>query len=199
MELEAPVGHVVHLLRSFDVDTGAPETIGFGKRTPAVGRWVIWALLALASIGTAILLINLWTSDSPWWFNVIFTLMPALFIIGCAVAVVESGRLSRMESLLTQRWAQIRQHATLTEGRVTDRAVSLLDNGGASSFALMVTDAAGVQVHARWHRSNPDNQGETLLQTQIPAIGSKVRIWAVGMPDAEAPIIVEALDPSVVQ
>lgn len=198
MELEAPVGHVVHLVRSFDA-TGAPERIGFGRRTPAAGRWVIWSLLALASVGTAILLFNVWASDSPWWFNLIFTVLPGLFFLGGAVGLVESGRLSRVEDVVAERWDHMRSHAQPTEGRVTDRAVALLDNGGASSFALLVVDAAGEQVHARWFRSNPDNQGETLLQTQIPAIGSRVRIWAVGMPEAEAPIIVEALDPSVVQ
>lgn len=198
MDLEAPVGRVVHLVRSFDV-TCAPKAIGFGKRVDPAGRWIVWSLIAIAAVGTAILLFNLWTGDSPWWFNLIFTFMPTIFLIGCSVGLAESGRLARLENHLAQRWSQTREHATSTEGRVTDRAVSLLDNGGASSFALLVTDAAGEQVHARWYRSNPDNQGETLLQTQIPAIGSRARIWAVGMPDAEAPIIVEALDPSVVQ
>lgn len=198
MELEAPVGHVVHLVRSFGT-TGAPERIGFGKPMPTAGRWTVSALLALAAIGTAILLFNLWTSNPQWWFNLIFTIMPVLFLGGCAMAVVGSGRRSRAEALLAERWAQIRNRATSTEARVTDRAVALLDNGGASSFALMVTDPSGAQVHARWHRSNPDNQSDTVLQTQIPAIGSKVRIWSVGMPDADALIVVEALDPSVVQ
>lgn len=196
--LGSPGGDVVHLVRSFDA-TGAPERIGFGRRTPVAGRWVIWALLALASVGTAILLVNVWTSDSPWWFNLIFTVLPGLFFIGCAAGLVESSRLSRVEDGVAARWEHMRSHAQSTEGRVTDRAVALLDNGGASSFALLVVDAAGAQVHARWYRSNPDNQDETLLQTQIPAIGSRVRIWAVRMPEAEAPIIVEALDPSVVQ
>jgi len=198
VELEAPVGHVVHLVRSFG-DAGAPERIGFGRPMPTVGRWTVWALLAIASIGAAILLFNLWMSNPQWWFNVIFTIMPVLFLGGCAMAVVGSGRRARAEALLAERWAQIRHRATPTEGRVTDRAVALLDNGGASSFALMVTDPSGAQVHARWHRSNPDNQSDTLLQTQIPAIGSAARIWSVGMPDAEALVIVEALDPSVVQ
>lgn len=199
MELEAPVGHVVHLLRSFDEATEAPMRIGFGRRTPAAGRWVIWSLLAVASVGAAILLFNLWTGDSPWWFNLIFTIMPALFLVGCAVGLAESGRLSRQERIIAQRWEQTRTRATSTDGRVTDRAVALLDNGGASSFALLVTDASGTQVHARWYRSNPDNHDETLLQTQIPAIGSRARIWTFGVSNAEAPIIVEALDPSVVQ
>ena len=197
MDEEAPVGHVVHLVRAFD-ESGVPARVGFGTRLRASARLVIWMLVALAAIGTVFIVIMLWRDDSPWWFDVIFTVMPSFFVFGCGFALWESGRLSRSEQRLAQRWASTRERATSTGGRVSDRQVSLMEHGGVSSFTLTVASDEGPSIRARWHRSNPDERADTLLQTQIPAIGSRVRIWSVGMPDDDAPVIVEALDASVV-
>lgn len=197
MDEEAPVGHVVHLVRVFD-ESGAPARVGFGTRLRPTTRMVLWILVGLAAIGTVFIVVALWTDGPPWWFGVIFTLMPAFFVFGCAVALGESGRLSRREGRLAERWVLTRERATSTGGRVSDREVSLMEHGGVSAFTLTVAGDAGWSIRARWHRSNPDNRDETLLQTQIPAIGSRVRIWSVGMPDDDAPVIVQALDASVV-
>lgn len=197
MQEEAPVGHVVHLVRSFD-DPVAPSAIGFGTRVRPRTRFVLWMLLGAAAIGTVAALTALWTSDAPWWFSVIFTLMPAFFVFGCGVALRESARLSRREARLAQEWARAREHAKPILGRVSEREVSLSEHGGVSSFTLTVAELPGAPVRARWHRSNPENGDATLLQTQVPAVGSEVRVWSVRMPDAEGPVIVEAIDPSVV-
>ncbi|WP_146008156.1 hypothetical protein [Microbacterium aurantiacum] len=196
MDEEAPVGHVVHLVRAFD-ESGVPSRIGFGTRLSRTARLVIWMLVALAAAGTAFLVIMLWRDDSPWWFDVIFTVMPSFFVFGCGFALWESGRLSRREQRLAERWALMRDRAAPTGGQVSDRQVSLAENGGVSAFTLTVESDAGTSIRARWHRSNPDHRDATLLQTQIPAIGSRVRIWGVGMPDDDAPVIVQALDASV--
>ena len=194
---EAPVGHVVHLVRAFD-ESGVPSRIGFGTRLSRTARLVIWMLVALAAAGTVFLVIMLWRDEPPWWFAVIFTVMPSFFVFGCGFALWESGRLSRREQRLAEQWALTRGSATSTGGRISDRQVSLTEHGGVSSFTLTVESDAGPPIRARWHRSNPDHRDATLLQTQIPAIGSRVRIWGVGMPDHDAPLIVQALDASVV-
>ncbi|MDQ0646069.1 hypothetical protein QFZ53_000265 [Microbacterium natoriense] len=197
MQEEAPVGHVVHLVRSFD-DDAAPSAIGFGTRVRPRTRIVLWMLVGAAAIGTVAALTALWTSDAPWWFSVIFTVMPTFFIFGCGVALRESARLSRREAHLVQEWARAREHAKPIMGRVSEREVSLTEHGGVSAFTLTVAEAPGPPLRARWHRSNPENGDATLLQTQVPPIRSRVRIWSVGMPDAHGPVIVEAIDPSVV-
>ena len=84
------------------------------------------------------------------------------------------------------------------EGRVVEREVSLTEHGGVSAFTLVVTDRAGTAIRARWFRNSPDAGDVTLLQTQVPAVGSRVRIWQVGSLAEDAPVIVEALDPSIV-
>ena len=197
MEEEAPVGHIVHLVRVFD-ESGAPTRVGFGTRLSPTARVVLWMLVALAAIGTVFIVILLWWDDSPWWFDVIFTVMPSFFVFGCGFALWESGRLSRREQRLAERWALTRDRATSTGGQVSDRQVSLMEHGGVSSFTLIVVSDAGASIRARWHRSNPDGRDSALLQTQIPAIGSRVRVWSVGMPHDDAPVIVQALDPSIV-
>lgn len=196
MEQEAPTGHVVHLVRLFSAT--APEAIGFGTRLRPGGRTVLWGIILVGAIGTAILLVNLWTSDSPWWFNLIFTAMPSFFLVGCAIALLESARLSRIEERLATHWAQNRGRATVVGGRVTDREVALMEHGGVSSIVLAATDAAGTIVRARWYRSSPAHRDATLLQTQVPAIGAEVRIWTVGGAAEAELLILEALDPSVV-
>lgn len=194
---EAPVGHVVHLVRAFD-DTGAPSRVGFGARLRPGARILLWVLVVLAAVATALGVVMLWGGDSPWWFNAIFTVMPTFFVFGCGVALWESGRLSRREERLAAQWSLTRGSAASAEGRVGDRDVSLSEHGGVSSFTLTVVSDAGPSIRARWHRSNPDERDATLLQTQIPAVGSRVRIWSVGMPAEDAPVIVQALDASIV-
>lgn len=198
MQEEAPVGHVVHLVRSFD-EEAPPEFIGFGTRLRPRTRGVLWMLVGLAAIGTVAIVAVLWTGDVPWWFAAIFTVMPAFFVGGCAVALVESRRLSRREARLAQDWADARARAQPSFGRITDREVSLTEQGSVSAFTLTVADVAGAPLRARWHRSNPESRDATLLQTQVPAVGSQARVWSARMPDAERPVIVEAIDPSVVR
>lgn len=198
MQEEAPVGHVVHLVRSFD-DTTVPMRIAFGTRLRPRTRIVLRALIGLAAIGTVVALTALWTSDAPWWFSVIFTVMPTFFLFGCGVALVESARLSRREELLARTWADTRAQAAPATGQVAEREVALTEHGGVSSFTLTIAGVPGSPLRARWHRSSPLNHDETLLQTQVPAVGSEVRVWRSGAVDAGSPVIVEALDPSVVR
>ncbi|MGF6823994.1 hypothetical protein M2317_002919 [Microbacterium sp. ZKA21] len=194
---EAPIGHVVHLVRTLD-DSTAPERIGLPTRMGTGGRIVVWLLVGVGAVGTGILLLLLWTGDSPWWFNLIFTFMPG-FVVGFAVAFADSTRRARTEEVLALRWAEARGMARSGDGRVVDRQVSLTEHGGVSAFTLTVTDPAGSVIRARWFRSTPDAGDVTLLQTQVPALGSRVRIWQIGSSaEEDAPVIVEALDPSIV-
>ena len=194
---EAPLGHVVHLVRTLD-DSAVPERIGLPIRIGTRGRIVVWLLVGVGAIATGILLFHLWTGDSPWWFNLIFTFMPGFVVVGFAVAFADSSRRARTEVVLAQRWAETRELATSSEGRVADRQVSLTEHGGVSAFTLTVADSAGSGIRARWFRNTPDAADVTLLQTQVPAVGSPVRIWQIGTLAEDAPVVVEALDPSIV-
>jgi hypothetical protein len=198
MQEEAPVGHVVHLVDSLDGAT-APASIAFGTRLRWRSRIVLWTLVGLAAIGAVVFVSALWTSDAPWWFSLIFTVMPGFFVFGCGVALAESGRLSRREAELAQAWAHSRADAEPSTGRIAERDVSLSENGGVSAFTLTIAGIPGEPLRARWHRSNPENGDAVLLQTQVPVVGSEARVWSVGMPDADGVVIVEAVDPSVVR
>ncbi|MEU4644673.1 hypothetical protein [Micromonospora sp. NPDC023814] len=200
---DTPISHIVHLVRSFEDDATAPREIQFGRRLRPSALAVLWVLLVAGTLSTSLLVVFLWTSDSPgWWFNLIFTLLPAFFMAGCGMALTESRRLSRREAQLAERWHATRNHARPSAGRVIDRTVSLMEHGSVSSFTLTLTLTVDIEetsrIRARWYRSNPENADATLLQTQIPAIGSKARVWSVGAPNDNEPLIVEALDPSTV-
>ncbi|UYO96395.1 hypothetical protein OED01_12395 [Microbacterium sp. M28] len=196
-EGEAPIGHVVHLVRAWD-ETAAPARIGFSTRLGTGAVLAVWLLVLLAAVATSVLLFHLWTSDSPWWFNVIFTFLPGFAVVGFSIGLVDSRRRARREAALARRWAATREHATPSEGRVSDREVSLTEHGSVSAFTLTVTSEVGSAIRARWFRTSPDAGHAAVLQTQVPAVGSRVRIWQTGARTEDAPIIVEALDPSVV-
>ncbi|MFB7251015.1 hypothetical protein [Microbacterium sp. NPDC056234] len=195
---EAPIGHVVHLVRTMEADVPPPARMGFPIRLGVSARIIVWLLVGLGAVGCGILVFHLWTGDSPWWFNLIFTFMPGFVVVGFGAALADSNRRLRREGVLSRRWDETWKRASSTEGRVTDRSVALLDNGGVSSFTLTVTSTAGSVIRARWFRNNPDVGDVTLLQTQVPAVGSRVRIWQVGGLVEDAPVIVQALDPSIV-
>ncbi|HWV49058.1 MAG TPA: hypothetical protein VN035_06325 [Microbacterium sp.] len=194
---EAPIGHVVHLVRTLD-DPTVPERIRFPTRMRLTGQIVVWLLVVVAAVGTGILLFHLWTGDSPWWFDLIFTFMPGFVVVGFAAAFADSTRRSRTEAALARRWAEMRGTAGPGDGRIVDRQVSLTEHGGVSAFTLTVTTSDGAVIRARWFRDTPDAADVTLLQTQVPAVGSRVRIWRIGTLAEDAPVIVEALDPSIV-
>lgn len=192
---EAPAGNVVHLVNTHS--SSAPEALQFGRRITGATALVLWGLLVAAAVGTTALLVALGTSDSPgWWFNVLFTVLPALFLFGCAVALLESQRASKRERELSERWASTHGRARPTAGKVVARDVQLMEHGGVSSFTVTVEADDGRTIHARWFRTSPAHEGGTLLQPQVPAIGSDARIWAVPGPAVDEPCVVEALDPS---
>ncbi|MFI7650977.1 hypothetical protein ACIBTZ_33680 [Micromonospora sp. NPDC049460] len=196
---DTPISHIVHLVRSFGDDATAPREIQFGRRLRPSALAILWVLLVAGTLSTSLLVLFLWISDSPgWWFNLIFTLLPAFFLAGCGMALTESRKLSRREAQLAERWHATRNHARPSAGRVIDRTVSLMEHGSVSSFTLTVDIEGASRIRARWYRSNPENADATLLQTQIPAIGSKARVWSVGVPNDDEPLIVEALDASIV-
>lgn len=197
--VDAPAGKVVHLVDALAAAPVAPRTIEFGRRTSASAAAVLWILIAAAAVGTAVLLFALWTGESPgWWFTLIFTAMPTLFLVGCVVALLESRRLARLERRLSQQWVAQHDRIRPTDGRVTGRDVQLMEHGSVSSFTITAATDDGQTIRARWFRASPANADETLLQPQVPVIGSAVRVWAAPGSTEDDPLVVEALDPSIV-
>lgn len=196
--VDAPAGNVVHLVDALAAAPVAPRTIEFGRRTSASAAAVLWILIAAATVGTVLLVAPLWMGDSPgWWFTLIFTAMPALFLFGCAVGLLESRRLARLERRLSQQWAAQHDRARPIGGQVVARDVQLMEHGSVSSFTITAATDDGQTIRARWYRTSPTNADETLLQPQVPTVGSPVRVWAVPGSSSDDPHVVEALDPSV--
>lgn len=192
-------GNVVHLVDELVEDVPAPSAIGFGRRiSPAAAAW-LWVLLTAATAGTALLLAALWASESPgWWFDGIFTVMPVVILGGCAVAILESRLLGRLEHRLSGQWAASHSDARPSAARVVDRDVRLTEHGSVSSFVITVESHHGERVRARSYPTGPMDVGRTLLQPQVPSVGAAARIWAVPGAAADAPCVVEAVDPSAV-
>lgn len=194
---DAPVGNVVHLRGAFETPPVPPASIGFGRRIGSAAAAVLWCVIVVAALGTLVIAWLLWTGDTPgWWFALIFTAMPVLFVGGCAIGLADSRRLSRLEGRLAARWTAERDRVRLTSGRVIDREVHLTEHGSVSSFVLSVETDQGRSLRARWYRTAPGNDDRALLQPQAPVVGSDVRIWAMPEASAADPHVVEALDPS---
>ena len=188
----------MHLVDTHAGTLRPPPTIEFGRGISAITAAVLWILLAAAAVGTALLIAALWTSDTPgWWFNLIFTALPALFLTGCAYALVDSRRSTHLHRRLSAQWTATHSNARPTTARIVDRDVQLMEHGSVSSFTLTAETEDGQRIRARWYRSSPANSDATLLQPQVPAIGSTVRIWATPDASPDDPHVVEALDPSI--
>lgn len=72
-----------------------------------------------------------------------------------------------------------------------------MEHGSVSSFTITVATDDDSTIRARWFRSSTAHADSKLLQPQVPAIASEVRVWAVPGASVDDPHVVEALDPSV--
>ncbi|ORM30585.1 hypothetical protein BFL43_18290 [Williamsia sp. 1135] len=150
------------------------------------------ALLAL-SAGLTTALVALWTADSPGsWFNVIFTVMGAVFVAGGWAGYMSYlGDAAAREDAET-RWAMVGPTAQPLSGIIADREVSLGETGEVSRFRLVITTEVGV-LGAMWRPETRDSRA--FLQTQVPGVGGVVRVWHAGTGE---PFVVEVADPTVV-
>ncbi|MFK4729693.1 hypothetical protein ROT00_08420 [Agromyces mediolanus] len=188
---------IVHLVERLDTDPGAtpPAALLLPRRLGTGGR-IAFALVSLAATaGAATGIALLWTEQTPGlWFSVLFSvllgalgLVPWLVLLGSITA-------AREDVEAQAAWRTARGRATPVAGRVTARRTQLAEEGTPTSFELDVELPDGGRLTAEWQ---PERASQRLLQTQVPGVGSPVRVWrTAGMP--EAPVVVEVGDPSVV-
>ncbi|MFK3781770.1 hypothetical protein [Agrobacterium sp. NPDC089420] len=194
-------GHLIHLLPRFEAamqmeQARAPEALMFPRRMGFAGRISFALMSTIASAIAAGAIFALWTSETPgWWFNVLFTVMLSSLAGSLWAILISSIRLASLEHHLQAVWRDIGPTAVATSGRVKERYWALAEDGSVLSFTLVVQGSDRQSICGEWQ---PVNSREYLLQTQVPGIGSEVRIWRV--PDAaiDAPLVIEVADPSVV-
>lgn len=197
---DATVGHVVHLLERLDPGESAPESLRLPKRMRTPGR-VMFALAGLvATAGAAVALVLLWTDETPgWWFNLIFTVMIGGIPVVLWAILVGSIQDARTERALQECWQEHRHRARAEHGTVADRRIALSDDGSVSSFDLVVTLRGEEALSGSWRPRT--SSGRPLLQTQVPGVGTAVRVWRIADADAAAsasPVVIEVADPTVV-
>lgn len=192
-------GHVIHFVPRPDLAAAparAPESLRFPARMGIAGRIGFGLLNLVASIGAAWAIVLLWTDDTPgWWFNLIFTVMLGGLALALWAALVGSIQQARLERELQAMWRKIGPTAVAASGRVSDRRWALAEDGAVSCFALVVQLADGPSVEGRW---NPQHSDQRLLQTQVPGVGAQARVWRIPNAAANAPLLIEVADPSVV-
>lgn len=185
-------GHVVHLLQHWGDET-PPEDLRIKGALGAGARAAFAAAAVAASLVAVALVIVLWTSETPgWWFSLLFTVI--LLGLSTALWAVYAGslRTGRERSVAVSQWAESFASARPLAATVLDRTVSTREDGEVGTFDLTVTGG----TTATWRPQSASARG--LLQTQVPGVGAAVRVWQVPGAPAEHPLVVEALDPSVV-
>lgn len=195
-------GHVVHLLDRLDGAPAAPESLLLPKRMRTPGR-VVFALVSLvASVGAVFAITMLWVEETPgWWFSLLFTVMIGGIPVAMWAILIGSIEEARVEVAMQLAWMEGRHRARAEPGTVAQRRTGLADDGSVSSFDLVVTVGDGQTIAGGWRP--PTASGRRLLQTQVPGVGSPVRVWRLddagaGVRSGPSPIVIEVADPTVV-
>jgi hypothetical protein len=200
MGAEPATGQVVRLGDGGVFANSAPTELPLPLRVGAAGRSAIAVLLALATLAAAGLIGLLWVADTPgWWFSALFTVMLAGLAAAFWLAFAAARQDARAERVAAAAW---RRSSALTrphEARVADRHVHLDEDGTVSAFDLEVvlTDStAAIPIRATW-RLSADARIQ-LLQPQVPNSGAAARVWLLPGSPADAPLVIDVLDPTVV-
>ncbi|WP_431279425.1 hypothetical protein [Leifsonia poae] len=189
-------GHVVRLLDVWS-EPSPPTALPLRGRMRPATVMTLLVLLLIASIGGAAGVVLLWSQPTPgWWFSLIFTVMIGGLLFTLWFAYVGSIADGRLRAVARQRWADGAGRIHLESGTIRQRTVSTLEDGRVDTFTLAVTISDGGTVNAVWHR--PTARAAGLLQPQVPSAGAMVRVWRVAGAPAEWPLLIEAVDPSIV-
>ena len=191
----ASVGQVVVLVEHWP-DPVPPAELPIRGATGWVARVVLAALLVLASVVAAGSIVPLWTMQTPGvWFSLLFT----VFLAGLVVALwgVYAGALTHSAQRVRAhaRWREAAGRIERLDGAVRARTVSTIEDGGVARFELIVDTPAG-PLAAVWDR--PTASAPMLLQSQVPGVGARARVWRIRDAGADDPLVIEVRDPSVV-
>lgn len=145
-------------------------------------------VMALALIGVSV---PLWLGETPGiWFNILFTVLPGLFGLGMVLVAFDWHSTASAEEDARERWRAMPPAGPPIGGLVDDRHVDIGSESGQVNSVALLIQVGGEHVAAAWRRRG----GQTLLQPQVPVIGSQVRLWR----SAGGAVLVEALDPSAI-
>lgn len=191
----ASVGQVVVLLERWPDPVPPAELPIRGAMRPGA-RAVFVVLLLLATVVGAGTLIPIWTTPTPGvWFSVLFTVFIAALVLVLWFVFAGALAQSAMRVRALARWRGASGRIERLDGTVVARTVSTIEDGGVDRFELSVETSAGMSA-AVWER--PTARSRMLLQTQVPGVGAKARVWRIRDAGPEDPLIVEVQDPSVV-
>jgi len=189
-----PAGQVVVLVEHWS-PPAPPAELPVRRALRPATRVVLAALLVLATLIGAGSIVPLWTMTTPgWWFSLLFTVVAVVLIgvlwLGFAGAVAQSADRVRARA----RWAEAAGSIEQLDGTVASRVVSTIEDGTVDSFELRVDTGAG-PLRAAWERRTA--RSPLLLQTQVPGVGARARVWRIRGEHADGPVVIEVRDPSV--
>ncbi|GAA3684462.1 hypothetical protein GCM10022237_48780 [Nocardioides ginsengisoli] len=188
---------IVHLVEDWS-DGRVPEALRLPSRLGVRGRIATAAALLVALLVGVVAVVELWAGETPGrWFDVLFTVVIAGLVSAPWLGLVGSIRGAQEDRAAQARWQATRAAARPARAVVVRRHVNLSEDGTVSTVALVVSLPDGAQVEGEWR---PANSRQVLLQTQVPGLGSTVRVWRApgAAPDAEEVAVIEALDAAVV-
>jgi len=189
-----PDGHVVHLLQHWG-DSLAPVSLRTRPKLSPTSRVILAVLLVMTALVAVYLVVTLWTLETPgWWFSLLFTVIILGLTFGLWFGFVEALRSGARREQASSRWTEIREAVSSSPGVLVSRNVVTSEDGTVPRFDVTVRTADGSLVTAIW---NPQSSSRYLLQSQVPGVGSTVRVWRnESGPDLD-PLVIEVLDPTV--
>ncbi|PRB06917.1 hypothetical protein [Microbacterium sp. MYb64] len=191
----ASVGQVVVLVEHWPDPVPPTELPLRGAMRPGA-RAVFVVLLVLATVVGAGSIVPLWTMTTPGvWFSLFFTVFIAVLVVVLWAVYIGSLVHSAERVRAHARWLDAAGRIERLDGAVRARTVSTIEDGGVDRFELVV-DVAGGALSGTWERATAGTP--MLLQTQVPGVGARARIWRIRDADADAPLVIEVRDPSVV-
>jgi len=191
----ASIGQVVVLVERWPDPVPPTELPLRGAMRPGA-RAVFIVLLLLATVAGAGAIVPLWTTPTPGlWFSLLFTVLIAVLVVVLWLVYIGSLAHSAERVRAHARWRGAAGRIDRLDGTVRARTVSTIEDGGVDRFELAVDTAEG-PVLAAWERATA--RSPMLLQTQVPGVGARARIWRIIDAGADAPLVIEVRDPSVV-
>ena len=191
----ASVGQVVVLVEHWPDPVPPAELPLRGAMRPGA-RAAFVVLLVLATVVGAGAIVPLWTMTTPGvWFSVLFTVFIAVLVVVLWTVYIGSLAHSAERVRAHAHWRGAAGRIQRQDGTVRARTVSTIEDGGVDRFELVVDTAAG-PLAATWERATA--RSPMLLQTQVPGVGARARVWRIGDAGADAPLVIEVRDPSVV-
>lgn len=196
---EIPEAHVVHRLQH-PHDGAAPRDLRLRpSSSPSKKAWLRALAVAVAVICAAVAAI-LWIFATPngWHIpiNLFWSIVLGLIAIAGGVGAHEYSSNSSQRSAATARWDATSAHVVSVPALVVARDAGTSDEGDVVRIELTVESEDGARFRGKWRARGGTPR---VLQTQIPGIGSAATVWRISDGVAEDPIVIEVVDPTVIQ